>query len=206
MKSESVFHNGVHCSCIPLNDRPRTNLLRRTLSARSSVSGQRTFRRSAEGGQRTYTPINSSNAKGAHVMFKISASVCSAIFAVVGGTMVSPVTAQPIVGVAAQCPSRPHRLDAEVPRLKGRYLTVRDQLVRLGFAPYRLHVPSRICVTTSCRTTRTLPEAQCAVDGPVCNMYWRAPDKRILQVGTCGDEHGGIVDSVRWAPPIDPSP
>jgi hypothetical protein len=73
----------------------------------------------------------------------------------------------------------------------------------MAYAPVQLSNPSPICDSHDCGKIRILPEAECAVDAPICNMFWRAPDNRILKVSTCGDEFGGKIDAIRWAKPGD---
>jgi hypothetical protein len=80
----------------------------------------------------------------------------------------------------ALAPPRP----ADAPQLYGPYLAARSRLVSLGYKP----------IKSSMRPLRkiwsgAIAEAECAMDVDACNMNWRAPDGRVLQVSTAGPPH-----------------
>jgi len=109
--------------------------------------------------------------------------------------------ASAMVDFPVHCGLKPAHNDPGVPKLSGRYVIVRWRLQRLGFTPLSLQNPASVCVTRACRQLRTFPEAQCAIDAPLCNMFWRAPNRRVLRIATCGEVQGGTIDSIWWAAP-----
>ncbi|WP_443747572.1 hypothetical protein [Asticcacaulis solisilvae] len=88
----------------------------------------------------------------------------------------------------------------DVPKLRGSYGAARQKLRKLGYMPIRaVGSPGRTCANEECNRTLVIREGICASDIAVCEMFWRAPDGRILEVMTSGEIRGGDIDYVTWS-------
>lgn len=89
----------------------------------------------------------------------------------------------------------------DAPKLKGTYFSARKRLRTLGYAPMRTASgePASVCADTKCKTLVKLPEAQCAMDVPICNTFWLSPNGRVLKVMTVGEIRAGDVYYVTWS-------
>jgi hypothetical protein len=104
--------------------------------------------------------------------------------------------ARPADGHPAIPPPEP----PDVPKLKGAYFVARQRLRELGYVPMRtVGEAARVCLDVKCHRLGTLPEAQCAMDIPICNTFWRGPDGRVLKVMTIGETRAGNIYYVTWS-------
>jgi hypothetical protein len=92
---------------------------------------------------------------------------------------------------------------ADAPQLYGPYLAARSRLVSLGYKPIKSSM--RLFMKN---WPDAITEAECAMDADACNMNWRAPDGRVLQVGTAGPLYGDAVRKQRvvaehWLTPAE---
>jgi hypothetical protein len=88
----------------------------------------------------------------------------------------------------------------DVPKLKGTYFAARARLRAIGYVPMRtVGEPARVCTDKKCKNLVELPEAQCAMDIPICNTFWRSPKGRVLKVMTIGEIKAGDVYYVIWS-------
>ena len=110
--------------------------------------------------------------------------------------VVSADFARPVDGLLSIPPAEP----PDVPEIAGPYLQARHTLRHLGYKPLKMGGdPARVCADRVCRTFLILPEAQCAMDVPICITFWEARNGKVLKVMTIGEIRAGRVYYADWS-------
>jgi hypothetical protein len=87
----------------------------------------------------------------------------------------------------------PPPIPPNMPTVRGNYLRARLKLRQLGFKPAQRDGQRQwICLDRKCNRHAEIREAECAVDIPICEAYWTAPDGKALRVTLVGETNPRI--------------